>query len=88
VIAILNADDPRVRAMADAHEGAVILAGRAEDANVRLLDERRTAAHRYGATISVDPEHSGAGVRRSGGTARQAPRRRPGRAPILRDRPG
>lgn len=34
-VAVLNADDPRTRAMADLHEGTTLLYGRAEDAELR-----------------------------------------------------
>ncbi|HIG73574.1 MAG TPA: UDP-N-acetylmuramoyl-tripeptide--D-alanyl-D-alanine ligase [Bacteroidetes bacterium] len=34
-VAVLNADDPRTRAMADLHEGTTLLYGRAEDADLR-----------------------------------------------------
>jgi UDP-N-acetylmuramoyl-tripeptide--D-alanyl-D-alanine ligase len=39
-IAVLNADDPYVAAMADRTRGRVIMFGRSEDADVRLVDVR------------------------------------------------
>ncbi|GAA4353086.1 UDP-N-acetylmuramoyl-tripeptide--D-alanyl-D-alanine ligase [Angustibacter luteus] len=47
-VAVLNADDPRVRAMAGATAGRVVLVGRSEDAEVRaadvLLDDQARAS--------------------------------------------
>lgn len=48
-VAVLNADDPRVRAMADRTEARVVLVGEAPDAHVRAdgvtLDERGRASY-------------------------------------------
>jgi UDP-N-acetylmuramoyl-tripeptide--D-alanyl-D-alanine ligase len=59
-VAVLNADDPRVRAMAARTEGRVVLVGEADDADVRavevVLDERGRPAYRLvarGATADV-----------------------------------
>jgi UDP-N-acetylmuramyl pentapeptide synthase len=48
-LAVLNADDPRVRAMAGVARCRVVFAGRAEDADVRIVDARLTP----GATLQV-----------------------------------
>ncbi|MFB9239612.1 UDP-N-acetylmuramoyl-tripeptide--D-alanyl-D-alanine ligase [Plantactinospora siamensis] len=54
-LAVLNADDPLVRAMADRTTARVVLAGEAADAQVRAVDVRPDARGRYSYTL-VTPE--------------------------------
>ncbi|PZM91204.1 MAG: UDP-N-acetylmuramoyl-tripeptide--D-alanyl-D-alanine ligase [Actinobacteria bacterium] len=60
-VAVLNADDPRVRAMAERTEAEVVLVGEAADATLRaeevVLDERGRAAY----TLVYRPGASGSG---------------------------
>ena len=60
--AILNADDPRVRAMADAVDGTVVLFGRGHDADVRAADVTLDEAGRARFTIIADGEHADAAL--------------------------
>jgi UDP-N-acetylmuramoyl-tripeptide--D-alanyl-D-alanine ligase len=53
-LAVLNADDPRVRAMADRTKARVVLVGVAPDADVRATDVRLDAVSRPGFTIHAD----------------------------------
>ncbi|ASW56026.1 UDP-N-acetylmuramoyl-tripeptide--D-alanyl-D-alanine ligase [Plantactinospora sp. KBS50] len=54
-LAVLNADDPLVRAMADRTSARVVLVGEAADAQVRACDARPDGRGRYGYTL-VTPE--------------------------------
>jgi UDP-N-acetylmuramoyl-tripeptide--D-alanyl-D-alanine ligase len=53
-LAVLNADDPRVRAMADAFPGRVVLAGEARDADVRIVGTRLCDDARLELTLALD----------------------------------
>jgi UDP-N-acetylmuramoyl-tripeptide--D-alanyl-D-alanine ligase len=53
-LAVLNADDPRVRGMGGLVRGRVVLAGRAEDADVRIVGSRLDDDGRLETTLRHD----------------------------------
>ena len=53
-LAVLNADDPRIRAMADMAPCRVVLAGRADDAEVRVVETTLGADGRLLARLAAD----------------------------------
>ncbi|MDP9240032.1 MAG: UDP-N-acetylmuramoyl-tripeptide--D-alanyl-D-alanine ligase [Actinomycetota bacterium] len=58
-VAVLNADDPRVRAMAGSTEARVVLTGRAADADVRATDVRLDERGRPSYTLHAAGEQAG-----------------------------
>jgi UDP-N-acetylmuramoyl-tripeptide--D-alanyl-D-alanine ligase len=62
-VAVLNADDPRVRAMADRTPARVVLAGEAPDADVRAVDVAVDERGRAAYTLVVPAEGFSAPVR-------------------------
>lgn len=56
-VAVLNADEPLVRAMADRTRGTVLLYGRAEDADIRIVAETGTLPETLTVTLAQGVEH-------------------------------